>query len=86
MKAVIKGNNIYIGVMEDLVHGNHSIPTTKWEIEEDIWKPYVVFQSCANFPYIHGVMAESKDDALQQIAEIEDVDPQDLIGVEELEF
>lgn len=86
MKAVIKGDEIYIGVMEDLIHSNHSIPTTEWEIKEDVWQPYAVFESCTNYPHIHGVMASSADDALQQIAEIDDVEPSDLIGVVELEF
>lgn len=86
MELTIKGQKLYIGVMQDLIHANHSIPTTKWEIEEDSWQPYAVFESCTNYPFIHGVMAESEDDALQQVAEIEDVEAEDLIGVQLLKI
>lgn len=85
MKAVIKKDKIYVGVMEDVIHWNH-IPTTEAEIIEDIEDPYVVFVSATNHPLLVGVMAWTEDNALEKACEEFDIEPSDLIGVAQLEF
>lgn len=86
MKAVFISGKIQIGMFSDTVHHNHTIPNNIEDIQSDVWKPYAVFESCTNYPFIHGVMADSKDHALEQVAEVEGVRASDLIGVEQLEF
>lgn len=86
MKAKIIGNNIHIGKGEDLIHYNHSIPTTLDEIEDDVWEPYVVYEGYSNWPILHGLMAEDKDIALQEIADIAGIDTNDLFAVNKLKF
>ena len=85
-----KKPSIYVGDNLDLIHYNHSIPETLDEIKQDVWSPFVVFEQCANYPILHGVMAPSADEAMQEILDIiinEDGDPDDInLSVEKLDF
>lgn len=85
MKAIIKGSKIYVGETEELIHWN-DIPTNVSEIEEDTEDPYVVFVSATNSASLVGVMAWNQDNALYKACENFNIDPEDLLGVEELEF
>lgn len=91
MKARVINHKILIGEMDDVIHSNHSIPTTLDEINEDVWSPFVVFEQVGNYPLVHGIMAASADEALQEVFDFliedypEEVDSLQL-SVEPLEF
>lgn len=96
MNAIIKGGKIFclqnttvMGrsvIDEQIIHYNHSIPNNLDEIALDVWSQYVVFESCGNSAILHGVSAPSEDEALQEIAELDDVEAEDLLAVEQLTF
>ena len=46
----------------------------KWHNEpnlEDVYYPYIVFEQCTNFPFIHFITASSEDEALSTVYEAE---------------
>jgi len=88
IKGTIKNEKIYI-CDNDIIHYNHSIPTTIHEIEEDVFFPFVVYESCTNSPILHGVMAPSKDEALQEANDLlieNDDEHGELFFAEQIKF
>lgn len=46
----------------------------KWHNEpnlEDVYYPFIVFEQCTNFPFVHFIYASNEDDALMEVYESE---------------
>ena len=48
------------------VHKWHNEPDLK-----DVYYPYIVYEQCTNFPFIHFITASSEDEALSTVYEAE---------------
>lgn len=90
-QAQIINDKIYICDEGDwvVIHDNHSIPDALDEILDDVYNAYVVFEYATNYPLLHGVMAPSADEALEEVASaihLNDGESAHLIGVGRLDF
>jgi hypothetical protein len=73
----------------EVIHNNHNIPTNYGEIEEDVYKPFAVYEHCSNYPLVHGIMAPSQDEAIQEVFSIlteNDGEEPILLGLRPLDF
>lgn len=84
IQAIIENKKIYFGNRE-VIHINHGIPSSIKDIEEDVWDPYLVFESCTNYPLVHGIMAESEYHAMEQVNDTL-AEGETIIGCNQLNF
>jgi hypothetical protein len=63
-----KGKLVYLDDSgENAIHHVHCSEVLE-DLFDDVCEPYIVFQQCTNFPFVHLVTDFSEDEALQQVA------------------
>lgn len=67
----------------ETIHIFHG-PETMQDVRDDIYQPFLVFESVSNFSRLHLVMALSEHEALETITDTEEYNDAELLGVETL--
>jgi hypothetical protein len=61
-------NGLYID--GSLIHNNHSLPETFDEMQEEIFRMFIIYEPCGNSSIGHGISAPSPEEAIEELCEI----------------